>query len=130
MSGPIFRAGLVVLLMGSLAGCATITRGTTDVLVVNSTPGGAQVKLSDGQECTSTPCSFKLPRKSELNVLVSKSRCKPQQVRVTNKVAGSGGAAMAGNVLFGGIIGAGVDAGTGAMLELVPNPVEVELECS
>lgn len=36
---------------------------------------------------------------------------------------------MAGNVVFGGLIGAGVDAGTGAMLELVPNPVKVTLEC-
>lgn len=113
----------------SLAGCATITRGTKDVLIVNTIPGGAQVKLSDGQTCGNTPCSFKVPRKSELNVLVTKDRCKPQQIRVTNRVAGGGGAAMAGNVLVGGIIGAGVDASSGAMLELVPNPVNVQLEC-
>ena len=113
----------------SVAGCATVTRGTNDVLVVNSTPSGAQVKMSNGQSCTDTPCTFKLPRKSELNVLVSKENCKPQQIRVTNRVSGSGGAAMAGNVLVGGIIGAGVVASTGAMLELAPNPVEVGLEC-
>lgn len=113
----------------SLAGCATITRGKNDVLVVNSTPGGAQVKMSDGQTCDNTPCSFKVPRKSELNVLVTKEGCKHQQIRVTNKVAGDGGAAMAGNVLVGGLIGAGVDASTGAMLDLVPNPVNVALEC-
>ncbi|RMC30799.1 translation initiation factor 2 [Paracoccus alkanivorans] len=113
----------------SLAGCATITRGTKDALVVNSTPGGAQVKMSDGQTCDNTPCTFKVPRKSELNVLVTKERCKPQQIRVTNKVAGGGGAAMAGNVLVGGLIGAGVDASSGAMLDLVPNPVNVTLEC-
>lgn len=35
---------------------------------------------------------------------------------------------MAGNVLVGGIIGAGVDMGTGAMLDLVPNPINVALE--
>jgi len=113
----------------SLAGCATITRGTKDVLIVNTTPGGAQVKLSDGQTCGNTPCSFKVPRKSELNVLVTKDRCKPQQIRVTNRVAGGGGGGMAGNVLVGGSIGAGVDASSGAMLELVPNPVNVQLEC-
>lgn len=113
----------------SLAGCATITRGSNDTLVVNSAPTGAQVKMSDGQTCNNTPCTFKVPRKSELNVLVTKDGCKPQQVRVSNKVAGGGSAAMAGNVLVGGIIGAGVDASTGAMLDLVPNPVEVTLEC-
>ncbi|WP_062562408.1 hypothetical protein [Paracoccus aminovorans] len=119
----------VALAIFSLAGCATITRGTKDVLVVNSNPQGAQVKLSNGETCAGTPCTFKLPRKSELNVVVSKDRCQPQQIRVTNRVAGGGGAAMAGNVVFGGIIGAGVDAGSGAMLELVPNPVEVSLDC-
>lgn len=118
-----------VISVASLAGCATITRGKNDALVVQSTPSGAQVEISDGQSCTSTPCTFKMPRKSEVNVLIKKDRCEPQQVRVTNKVAGAGGAAMAGNVVFGGIIGAGVDASTGAMLDLVPNPVVVNLEC-
>lgn len=121
-----FPIGALLL---TLAGCATITRGTNDVLVVKSTPGAAQVKLSDGQSCDGTPCSFKVPRKSELNVLITKNRCQPQQIRVTNQIAGAGGAAMAGNVLVGGIIGAGVDASSGAMRDLVPKPVEVELEC-
>ena len=112
-----------------ISGCATITRGTNDVLVVNSTPTGAQVKMSNGETCANTPCTFKVPRKSELNVLITKQGCEPQQIRVTNKVASGGGAAMAGNVLVGGIIGAGVDASSGAMLELVPNPVEVTLAC-
>ena len=34
---------------------------------------------------------------------------------------------MAGNLFLGGIIGAGVDASTGAMNDLVPNPIEVVL---
>lgn len=113
----------------ALAGCATITRGTQDVLIVQSTPGGAQVQLSNGETCNATPCTFKLPRKSELQVTISKQGCEPQQIRVTNKVANGGGAAMAGNVFVGGIIGAGVDAGTGSTLDLVPNPVVANLEC-
>lgn len=44
-------------------------------------------------------------------------------------MATSGGAALAGNVLVGGIIGLGVDAATGASKELTPNPVRVTLEC-
>ena len=44
-------------------------------------------------------------------------------------MAASGGAALAGNVLVGGIIGLGVDAATGASKELTPNPVRVTLEC-
>lgn len=126
MFKPIFLACAVL----SMAGCATITRGSNDTLVVNSTPSGAQVKMSDGQTCTNTPCTFKVPRKSELNVLITKQGCAHQQIRVSNRVAPGGSAAMAGNVLVGGIIGAGVDASSGAMLDLVPNPVEVTLDCN
>ncbi|MDP2581055.1 hypothetical protein Q8W37_14030 [Shimia thalassica] len=36
---------------------------------------------------------------------------------------GSGGAALAGNILVGGIVGIGVDAATGSTLDHVPNPV-------
>lgn len=35
---------------------------------------------------------------------------------------------MAGNVLIGGIIGAGVDLASGAMNDLTPNPLVVRLE--
>ena len=35
---------------------------------------------------------------------------------------------MAGNVIFGGIIGAAVDAASGATKKLVPNPINVQLE--
>jgi hypothetical protein len=49
---------------------------------------------------------------------------------VTNKVGGAGGAGMAGNVILGGLIGAGVDVATGAMLDLVPNPLVIKLEAA
>lgn len=111
----------------SVSGCATVTRGTKDVLEIKTTPGGAQATTSNGFACA-TPCALKMPRRSEFDVDLSKAGYKPARVHVTSKVSGQGGAGMAGNVLVGGIIGAGVDIGTGAMLDLVPNPVEVVLE--
>ena len=48
-------------------------------------------------------------------------------VNVTTQVAGAGAAGMAGNVLVGGIIGVGIDAYSGGMLEHKPNPVKVTL---
>lgn len=120
---------LVVSAVLLVAGCATVTRGTTDVLVVNSLPQGAQVQLSNGMSCTATPCSFKLPRKSDLKVTVSKERCQTVVTNVTHKTAGAGAAGVAGNVLVGGLIGLGVDAATGASQDLVPNPLEVTLQC-
>ena len=128
----------LVVVTSMVSGCATVTRGTKDVLVVETDPVGAKAQLTNsvgakaqltnGMTCEATPCSFKVPRKSEFDVILSKDGYIPAQVHVTHKAGDAGGMALAGNVLVGGIIGAGVDAGTGAMMDLIPNPVVVELQ--
>lgn len=121
------RPALALLCAGLLPGCATITRGTTEAFEVQSDPAGADVRLSTGEVCK-TPCALEKDRDSSFVVHVEKAGYEPAEVQVINQVAGEGAAGMAGNVIFGGIIGAAVDAGSGAMKELVPNPVEVALE--
>lgn len=110
-----------------LSGCASITRGTKDVLVVNSEPMGAKVCLSNGMMGI-TPATFKLPRDSVLTVTIDKPGYKTASVLVDHCTATSGAVGMAGNIVFGGIIGAGVDAMSGATQDLTPNPVYVILE--
>jgi hypothetical protein len=117
---------LAVLGISTLAGCATITRGTTEALVIESEPSGAQVSLSNGMTGT-TPSSFKVKRKDDLIVTISKPGYETAKINVTPQVGGAGGAAMAGNVLVGGIIGVAIDASSGATKELKPNPVKVTL---
>jgi hypothetical protein len=113
----------------SLSACATVTRGQNTVLEIETTPGGAQVRTSNNMACESTPCSLKMARKSDnVVVTITKDGYKELKVTLATKVAGAGGAGMAGNVLVGGLIGAGVDVATGAMLDLVPNPLRVTLE--
>jgi hypothetical protein len=58
-------------------------------------------------------------------VTVSKPGYASQTVTVKSKAGGTGATATAGNVLLGGAIGMGVDAGTGAYNSLYPNPVSV-----
>ena len=122
-SGPrIMVIGLVV----ALSGCATITRGTKEVLVVESKPSGATVTLSTGLTGT-TPATFKVSRKGGFVVTIEKEGYETIRVQVSSQVAGGGAAGMAGNIFLGGLIGAAVDAGTGATLQLKPNPIQVEL---
>lgn len=140
---------LMVLLIQT--GCASITRGTTDALLVNSNPSQADVEVyrldrgftgkeiknnvvkenelnpTAGPLISKTPASFKLARKGQYRVLISKPGFVTNEVRVNNKISTAGGAGMAGNVLFGGLVGIGVDASTGAMRDLTPNPIEVIL---
>jgi hypothetical protein len=122
-----FSAALAVIFL--LAGCATVTRGSEDVLVVNATPADSTVRLSTGATCQGGQCSFRLPRRSNLQVTVSRDRCETQVVNITHRTADAGAMGMAGNVLVGGLIGIGVDAATGASQDLVPNPVNVTLAC-
>lgn len=118
---------LLVCTAATMVGCASITRGTKEVFVVDSTPQDAEVRLSSGQ-VGRTPASFEVGRRDTLTVFVTKPGYKPRTLIVQSEVGGGGAAGMAGNVLFGGIIGAGVDAGTGAMYEHKPNPLMVQLE--
>jgi PEGA domain len=117
---------LLSLWLPGLLGCATVTRGSEDVLVIETEPSGAMAEISDGSRCT-TPCSIRLKRKSDYVVYLTKAGYQPAQVRVQAKVVGKGQAGMAGNVLVGGLIGAGVDVVTGATKSLLPNPVHLSL---
>lgn len=114
----------VALLSGA---CATLTRGTTEQFVIESTPAGAAVKTSHGFTCPATPCTFSLQRKEPFTVTVSKDGFVTQTAEVKSEVAGGGAAGMAGNVLLGGLIGIGVDATSGALNDLSPNPLQVVL---
>jgi hypothetical protein len=118
--------GGVLAVSVMLCGCATITRGTTQKFSIESTPSEANVRLSTGQTCT-TPCTLTLKRKSDFVVSIAKDGYQTQETHVHGVVKGGGGAAMAGNVIFGGLIGAGVDASNGSMMNLKPNPLQVTL---
>ena len=121
------RALALVGVALSVPACATLTRGTTQQFTVESTPPGAHVTTSNGFECVSTPCTFRMSRKDGFNVTVSKDGYVSQTVEVTSSMSGAGGAALAGNVLVGGLIGGAVDATSGALNDLKPNPLTVTL---
>jgi hypothetical protein len=109
-----------------VSGCASVTRGTKDTLVVESDPAGADVRLSTGG-AGKTPTSFQLPRKKMLDVFIEKDGYEPLTIHVSSQVSGTGAVGMAGNVLIGGIVGVGIDAWTGAAKDLRPNPIKVTL---
>lgn len=111
---------------GLLAGCATITRGTSESFVIETDPVGATAQLTNGLVCV-TPCSLKVKRRGDFVVTIRKDGYETVNATVTSSIDGAGAAGMAGNVVLGGVIGAGVDAGTGAMHSHKPNPLVVKL---
>jgi hypothetical protein len=122
------RISLLATIAGalSLGACATVTRGTTEQITFDSEPPAA-MRTSTGLSCPTTPCTLEVNRKSEFVASFSKEGFESQDVMIQTRVAGSGAAGFAGNILVGGIIGMGVDAATGSTLEHYPNPVTVSL---
>ncbi|MFD1333082.1 PEGA domain-containing protein [Methylopila musalis] len=121
------RIVLIAALVLPLGACASITRGTTSQLTVTTTPTGATVRTSLNHSCQS-PCTFSVGRKDEFIVTAVLPGYREASVPVKTRLAGSGAAGFAGNVLLGGVVGMGVDAATGATLEHYPNPVAIALE--
>lgn len=96
-----------------LPSCASLTQGTSDAFLITSKPNNVEIKTSHGYFCNA-PCALKLPKKESFTVTASKKGYCSRVYNVISTMGGSGGAAMAGNVLVGGLIGAGVDSMTGA----------------
>ena len=125
------RAGARLLALAGLAlatsACATMTRGSSQEFRVESTPVGARVETSNGFRCDATPCEFKISRKNPFSVSVSLDGYVTQEHEIDSRVSSGGAAGMAGNLLIGGVIGGVVDASSGAMNDLTPNPLIVRL---
>jgi hypothetical protein len=121
------RALALVGVALSLPACATITRGSSQEFTVTSEPPGARVSTSNGFQCDATPCTFRMPRKDEFRATVSMDGYATQTHDIKSGISGGGAAGLAGNVIFGGIVGGVVDASSGALNDLTPNPLAVTL---
>lgn len=100
----------------AVTGCATITKGTTQSVTLN-TPGaaGAACTLSSnaiGTKVVTTPAAIVLDKSADSITVVCKKECFQDGVGV---IASNTETMAAGNLLVGGIVGLGVDAASGAM---------------
>jgi len=110
-----------------LTGCATITNGRFQQIMVRTQPPGASCVLSNdkGQwQVQSTPAAIQVHR--SMNDL--KVSCQKSGDRVTTDDVGSNMKKMiVGNAIFGGIVGAGIDSVDGAGFSY-PNIIDVQLQ--
>ena len=110
-----------------LPACATVTRGTKEKFVIESSPSDADVALSTGQTCK-TPCRLKLKRKHAFTATFTKDGYETLEASVDSETKGGGIAAGAGNILIGGIVGGILDGSNGSMKDLTPTPLKVTLK--
>jgi uncharacterized protein YceK len=109
---------LALIALSSLSGCASIVNGTSQIVSVetmhtNAAVAGASCKLENdkGVYYVTTPGTVTVHRAyGDMNVLCEKAGVPDGLGVVKSSTKGM----MAGNILFGGIIGAGIDAASGA----------------
>jgi hypothetical protein len=106
--------GAILALGVAVSGCATIVDGTHQSVSLNSTPEqGAQCTLTNSQGTwyITTPGSTEVHKtKTDLTIDCTKPGYQPGHMVATSHFGG----ATFGNILAGGVIGAGVDAASGA----------------
>jgi hypothetical protein len=111
-----------------LGGCASITRGTTEDVTVQSEPADAKITTSIGQSCPQSPCVVKVARRIPFTAYAEREGYQPGQLYVDTQISSGGAAGMGGNLLIGGIIGVAIDASSGAMFDHFPNPAVIILQ--
>ena len=109
-------ATLFVGLVLFTGGCATLTKGTTQPVALN-TPGaaGAQCTLNSqaiGTKVVTTPATITLDKSQESITVLCKKECFQDGSTI---IASNTETMAAGNLLVGGVVGLGVDAVSGAM---------------
>lgn len=140
-----------------LTGCASVARGTSESVVFDSDPPGAEMRSVVDYPCGGpcpvrddkvgsaaaymgdvrtpevpgpacvTPCTLQVPRNQPLVVTMAKAGYEPRTVKLATTVRAGGAVGVAGNIVAGGLVGMAVDAGTGAALDHCPNPLKVVL---
>lgn len=113
----------VALVIGFLAGCATIMHGKMQAVSISSTPEGATVTV-DNRMIGTTPVSAELTRKDEHIVRISLEGYTTATLTLKRKTSGY----VWGNILFGGLIGLAVDAINGSMYKLEPEQLAATLQ--
>ena len=107
---------IVATIAVAISGCATITKGTTQAVALN-TPGavGAQCTLNSsaiGTKVVTTPATITHDKSQESITVLGKKECFQDGGTV---IASNTETMAAGNLLVGGVVGLGVDAVSGAM---------------
>ncbi len=108
--------GIIIMVISS--GCATIVKGSDQTVTVLTDPAGATCRLErDGTTIgvvNPTPGSVNIDKsKDQITIYCEKDGFEQSAGVLSSKFQGM----TFGNILFGGLIGVAIDAGTGAMNE-------------
>lgn len=111
-----------VLTIALFSACATIMNGTKQSVGISSVPSGARVTI-DGTAMGTAPVMAQLSRKKLHLIKIELDGYAPFELYTKRKYSGW----LWGNVLLGGLIGLGIDVGTGGLYKIAPGRVSANL---
>lgn len=114
-----------------ISGCATATRGTHEVVKINSEPTGARAisnipnktknsNLDGFYGCEPTPCDINFSRRAEPVISIEKDGYKDIKFKVVSSVATSSNSVPTGSIVAGTRRGSHVVAGSPEFLKTIP----------
>jgi hypothetical protein len=116
------RLLLVAGLLALQGACATIVKGTKQLVTVDSNVREADVVVN-GVTVGKTPFNGPIPRGSSTQVTVKKDGFYPKTITLATQTE----TAFWGNILTGGVLGSSTDSGSGAMHKYSPATFQVDL---
>lgn len=112
-----------------LSGCASIMRGATEWVDIESTPPGATVTVLPYGDVYETPARIEIRRKRAVTLFIEKEGYRSTRIYLDREPDRAADLFYNANLIFGALaVGMGIDQDSGALYKLVPNPVEASLE--
>ena len=102
--------------------CGTIIHGTTQDVDMASAPSDAEVWV-DGAKMGTTPTRITLKRNDSHMIKFTKDGYEPVEVKIETEIS----AWIIGNIIFGGIIGCGIDFISGGAYNLDKERLDIVL---
>lgn len=122
MSRSFCLFGAVTLSL-SITGCATIMDGSTQDILVDSSPQGARVEVNGASKGV-TPASVTMLRKTSVPLVIKLDGYKDATITPTTKT----NSMFWGNILLGGVFGSTTDSASGSINEYSPGSYFVTLD--
>lgn len=115
---------VIVVSLGALTqiGCATIVKGQSQLVTIDSNIRGADVILN-GKVVGTTPYNGAIERGSSSQLTIRKDGYFPKTITLSTEFE----PIFWGNIIIGGFLGSSTDAGTGAMYKYSPANYQIDL---
>ena len=99
------RVCAVVVATSLSAGCATVMRGATEALRIETAPPGAIVAVANGRTTCVAPCQLQVRRRGALTVVAEMDGCGREEISVGSRIDRFGGWMLGayGGVALGGL---------------------------